>query len=280
MLVRLRKSSWAASVLIAVCLLAGTLQAETVDGPAGPSLGPSLCGLAGSWADRVFGEGDPLQVSGGWWPAAAPPFSFVYDGKTLTTLLPSWQRTAEKQQQPDGTHYVTTWLDAKTGLKAVATATVFKDFPAIDWVLRFENTGTRDTPILEKVQALDIALDTRRQGGGGPRSNPRRRLQPRSLPADGAPLECRRDRLALAPVGGRSSEPHFPFFNLQCGEGGFFTAIGWTGQWAAEINARSDGAVRLQAGMELTHLRLRPGRGHPHAPHHAPALVGRPHRRP
>ncbi len=36
-------------------------------------------------------------------------------------------------------------------------------------------------------------------------------------------------------------------------------AIGWTGQWAASIRYEAEGAVRVQAGMELTHLRLHPG---------------------
>ena len=65
--------------------------------------------------------------------------------------------------------------------------------------------------------------------------------------------------VSMAPVGGRSSDTTFPFFNLQYGDNGFFTAIGWTGQWAAKINRAKNGIVRLQAGMELTHLRLRPG---------------------
>ena len=65
--------------------------------------------------------------------------------------------------------------------------------------------------------------------------------------------------VSFAPVGGRSSDTSFPFFNLDCGYEGLFTAIGWTGQWAAEINRATDGSVHLQAGMELTHLRLHPG---------------------
>jgi alpha-galactosidase len=60
-------------------------------------------------------------------------------------------------------------------------------------------------------------------------------------------------------VGGRSSNRTLPFFNLQCGEEGFFTAIGWTGQWSAALDREAGGATRLAAGMELTHLRLRPG---------------------
>jgi alpha-galactosidase len=40
---------------------------------------------------------------------------------------------------------------------------------------------------------------------------------------------------------------------------GFFTAIGWTGQWAVSASRNDAGATHLQAGMELTHLTLHPG---------------------
>ena len=63
----------------------------------------------------------------------------------------------------------------------------------------------------------------------------------------------------FAPVGGRPSNGTFPFFNLQFGTQGFFTAIGWTGQWAAFIARNTSGSAELQAGMELTHLLLHPG---------------------
>ena len=66
-------------------------------------------------------------------------------------------------------------------------------------------------------------------------------------------------QVALAPVGGRPSNGTFPFFNVQQGARGVFVAIGWTGQWAASLRRDTNGSVRVQAGMELTHLRLHPG---------------------
>ncbi|OGV71681.1 MAG: hypothetical protein A3K19_20590 [Lentisphaerae bacterium RIFOXYB12_FULL_65_16] len=41
----------------------------------------------------------------------------------------------------------------------------------------------------------------------------------------------------MAPSGGRpSNSTAFPFFNVQFGEQGVITAIGWSGQWAAEFD--------------------------------------------
>lgn len=132
---------------------------------------------------------------------------------------------------------------------------VFKDFPAVDWVLRFENTGPSDTPVLEKVQALDITLGS--SVGQAPvldQINGDDCSASSFLPTE-RPIKTGAT-VTLGPVGGRSSNGTFPSFNYRCGDRGFFTAIGWTGQWSAEFNRGKDGATRLRAGMELTHLRL------------------------
>ena len=219
---------------------------------------PSLPPDAIAWAAAVFGDRQGDERTGDWWPAAKPPFSFVYDGKPSETFLHSWQRKTESRQLADRVEYLTSWTDPKTGLKVSATAIAFKDFPAVDWVLRLENTGSQDSPIVEKVQALDIVLATSAeqplvldQINGDDCSL-------RSFLPSERPLKPG-ESLALAPVGGRPSNGTFPFFNLQCGQEGFFTAIGWTGQWSAALHREAGGATRLQAGMELTHLRLHPG---------------------
>jgi alpha-galactosidase len=141
---------------------------------------------------------------------------------------------------------------------ARTTASIFKDFPAVEWVLHFQNTGAADTPILESVQALDAPLRC----------------------ADGDPIvhyakgaTCSMDdfmpltrvlgphgRLYLEPGGGRSSSDFLPFFNLQAEDEGVVMAIGWSGEWAATFSHPDPGpAFHIQAGMALTHLQLHPG---------------------
>jgi alpha-galactosidase len=192
------------------------------------------------------------------WPSRKPPFSFTYQGKSSETLLPSWPRTVQSKELPDRVEHQATWSDPATGLKVVATAMAFKDFPAVDWILRFENTGTKDSPILQDVKALDVALTA-------PPGEPLVLDQIRGDDCSEQsfmPIERKLkpgEEASFAPVGGRPSNGSFPFFNLQCGRGGLFTAIGWTGQWAAAVRRDASGTARLLAGMELTHLSLRPG---------------------
>ncbi len=142
-----------------------------------------------------------------WWPRIRPPFSFVYDGKTSQSLLPSWKRTPGASHTEDRTQFVATWLDTKTGLKVIATATAFNDFPAVEWVLRFENTGTKDSPILENVQALDIVLGTENRQAVVLDQIRGDDCSPQSFLPIERPLKAG-ESVSLAPYGGRSSRRH------------------------------------------------------------------------
>ena len=174
-------------VVIVFCLLAGRSQADTVEGPAGAAVGPSLCGLMGSLGRCEYSANRTRSKSSAadWWPAVEPPFSFVYDGKTSTTLLPSWKQTAEKNQQQDGTHYVTTWLDPKTGLK-VCNGHGLQGFSRrrLGAALREHRHARYADP--GEGPGIGHRLGDPRQRGRGPRPDQRRRLQPAVVPADGA----------------------------------------------------------------------------------------------
>ena len=146
---------------------------------------------------------------------AGPPFSFVLGGKPSAELLKDWKRTAEASDLPDRTRLRVAWTDPKSGLRVAADVVVYKRYPAADWVLRFENTGKQDTPILEDIQALDVTLGDRAGQAAGHAAPPgRRRLQRAVVSADGEPASCRR-KIRLAPNGGRPSNGTFPFLQFR-----------------------------------------------------------------
>ena len=191
--------------------------------------------------------------------ATGLPFSFVYDGAPSAGLLKDWKRTAETKEERSRWIHTFYWTDAKTGLRASATVTAFKRYPAVEWLLHFENTGAQDTPIIENVQTLDAQLRTgyyRKPAVlhqiTGDVCGEQSFLPRETLLEAGKPI-------AFAPVGGRPSNQTFPFFNVQYGDAGLLTAIGWSGQWAARLERFGTGPTRLQAGMEKTRLKLHPG---------------------
>jgi alpha-galactosidase len=237
------------------------------------------CALSPNLAQAVAPTPDELARSRSWAAARfdlaaaaknfVPFFSFQYDGKPSSELLPGWERKQSTRKLDDNrTETTLKWHDPKTGLDLRCVAVEYRDFPVVEWTLYFKNTGEADTPILENVQALDFALDV--QPGYGEVALHRilgcaGSCSTASI-SDFAPVDevlplgvLRR----IAPVGGRSSTSATPFFNLEIPENrGVVVAIGWTGQWAAEFERPyfdKNSKVNVRAGMERTHLKLLPG---------------------
>jgi len=187
-----------------------------------------------------------------------PPFSFVYDGRHSSEFLRDWKFTKEKIRE-DGTkkEFVFTYSSPEKGLVVRCEAVVFKDFPAIEWVLKFRNDGKTDTPIIENIKALDYLF----KGEG--EFVLHRALGSNAQRDDFAPVEewlKQGNEIRIVPLGGRSSNTtSLPFFNLEDkGKGGVLISIGWSGQWLAEFIRKEEG-VQVSAGMELVHLKLHPG---------------------
>jgi hypothetical protein len=89
----------------------------------------------------------------------APPFSFVYDGKPSAKLLKRWKFIVGPITHDAGKRVRQfTYLDAATGLEVICEVKQYEDAAAVEWVLHFKNTGTKPTPILEDVRALDTGF--------------------------------------------------------------------------------------------------------------------------
>lgn len=226
-----------------VCLFGGTAFAQ---GRA--SLSTKVAPDPVKWVSRQFAGGKK------------PPFSFVYDGKTSDRFITGWRYasrtlsvTAEKEV------YLFTYTDPRSGLAVKCEVTAFKDFPAVEWVLHFENTSGNGTPLIEEAKAVDLSFDTapgdlilHHSRGSDARRD------------DFEPLDrtvAEGEQVHLSPAGGRSSDGSaLPFFNIEtAGTGGVVVAVGWTGKWYAGVSRPSARALHLTAGMERMQLSLHAG---------------------
>jgi len=191
--------------------------------------------------------------------ASEPPFSFTCDGRPSAELLKVWElKRSVRKLDDQRTEHTLIWADPTGGLTVRCVAIEYHDFPTVEWTLYFKNTGTADTPVLEKIQALDVQVD---RGNGG------EFLLHHDIgsPADGndyGPLESplkpgTTKRLAAA--GGRPTNSDWSYFNLQWPGEGLIVVVGWPGQWAAEFVRDNARRLSLRAGQELTHFKLLPG---------------------
>ena len=183
------------------------------------------------------------------------PFSFTYDGQPSAKWLAEWPGKKESKRLDDArTQHVLRWTDPKTGLEVRCVAVDYADYPAVEWTVWFRNTGKEDTHILQDVRGMDLAFG----------KHTRKEPTVHYIEGDGAftPHEQRLGRgtaLRFAPRNGRPTDGCFPCYNLDWSDHGVIAAVGWPGQWSACLSCDTQGVVRVQAGQELTHFKLRPG---------------------
>jgi alpha-galactosidase len=213
------------------------------------------------WLDEMHRVAPPAGFKPGL------PFSFTYGGKASAELLPTWEaargagvspaRGDEGGRDTRPAREVLTFRDPATGLLVTCETKRYSDFPAVEWLLTFENTGDKPAPVLENVctwdatamPASDAKMLLHHSRGSG------------CAPDDFAPVTSKPAEVdvTLRPDNGRSSDGGaLPFFNLDWGSGGAVVAVGWSGQWQAFFK-RSGAGVHATAGMQFMKLSLLPG---------------------
>ena len=188
-----------------------------------------------------------------------PPFSFLYDGKPSADLLKQWKcDRASRKLDEHRTERTSVWTDPTTGLQVRCVGIEYNDFPTVEWVVHFKNTGTNDTPILSDIQAVDLALTRSGSGEYVLNHHAGDDCSPNSYAPQQSALEPKSEH-RFAPVGGRPTCAGFPYYNLEWSGEGLIIVIGWPGQWAAQFARDAGNGLRVRGGQELTRFKLHPG---------------------
>jgi alpha-galactosidase len=231
----------------------------------------ALVGCANGLASAHSPTSGELQDAARWFEAAfqapsatnpaagLPPFSFVYDGQTSPALLNGWRLSRLRRQLENRrTEHTLVWTDPATGLAVRCVAIEDQDFPTVEWVVHFRNTGAADTPILSDLRALDIGLERGDKGEFILHHHTGDLCTPDSYAPHQQTLPPKSEQ-RFAPSGGRPTQGAFPYFDVEWPGQGLLAVIGWPGQWEARFTRDAGRGLRLRAGQELTRLRLRPG---------------------
>ena len=206
------------------------------------------------------------------------PFSFTYAGecsRQFLALASQARRTwdldrAEAELDEQRTQCTLTYTDPATGLVVRCEAVVYGEHAAVEWLVTFQNNGDADTPILEDVLAMDVSLT--RAGPGEPE------YQRRWVEWKGAyeNVAARRDSgefvvhhaeggnnriTAFQPladelgpnqrltIGGISSQPDLPFFNVEWPQEGIIAGVGWTAPWRADFARDAKRSLSVRVAM-------------------------------
>lgn len=187
------------------------------------------------------------------------PFSFVYGGRKSADILPGWRASSESRKLDANRRRLTIIrTDPASGLQMRCVAIQYSDYPAVEWTVYLKNTGNKDTPIVENLQALDTTFERTgtdefllHHNVGSPAS--RSDYGPLETPL--TPSSSKR----ISAAGGRPTNTDMSYFNLAWGKQGTIVVVGWPGQWAADFARDSGAGLHVTAGQELTHFKLHPG---------------------
>lgn len=194
------------------------------------------------------------------WLINWPPFSFDWGGATAADFLAA--NVTVTGESAGGRNGCRMEYALPSGLVCIVEQEEFDGFPAVEWVLRFRNDGSEDSPILRDVWALDITLPV----AGKPclYRSPGADLHDYDFQFQREPMYTIHSHYwstrMTAGREGRASVDWLPFFNIDAGNGGgLIVALGWSGQWAAEMSRTEPDKATVRAGLELIHTKLHPG---------------------
>jgi len=191
-----------------------------------------------------------------------PPFSFVYEGKSSFSFIKKWTHSLQKETSydPRVVKYCASYRDPVSGLKLDCHITGYEDFHTVEWVLNFTNTSGKNSSVIEQLNVVDFTALSKSDGDFTlyhAQGSDAKRSDFRPL----ATTFVSGGFMHMEPNGGRSSDDTaFPFFTVESPDHtGIIAAIGWSGNWFADIRQANSKALNLKAGMANLKLFLYSG---------------------
>jgi alpha-galactosidase len=192
------------------------------------------------------------------------PLSFILDGKSSRNFLSTWKYSVTDSSSGDRIIHRIKWSRPDGTFEVRCTLVEYINHPAVEWKLFFRNTGSKNSPALEKVLPLDASICE-------PEGQPNSSL---SIPIIHCSKGSNLTDLEFMPVTeyldleqsyhikshiGRASESFLPFWNLEYRGSGLVTALGWSGDWEADFSYPEKNQAIMKAGMSNIKLFLKPG---------------------
>lgn len=159
---------------------------------------------------------------------AAFPFSFIYDQVKYEGFSEDQFTLIRNENSKDVKKETTDYVMAFAGQLEVTLKTAF--YPAYgiaEWTVWFKNVSDQNSKVIEEMETcLEFAGERPLlRGILGDHEN---FYHPYALELEEMPVTFYTDS-------GRATHIHFPYFNLEYGNGGVMLAIGWAGTWKADF---------------------------------------------
>lgn len=181
-----------------------------------------------------------------------PPVDFTFGGVQFSQDMASWER--KETALSNGTEV--TYTHKQSGVAVRLQYFLYENASAVEWKIRVTNTGSENSPQIQDFYMLSNRFSTKgntslfySKGGNATVDD----FQPVSANLKNG------ESVAIACNGGRSSSGTMPFFNLYTAKDkGYIGAIGWSGQWKAEVE-KDNNVVSVRTRMTDSNFYLEAG---------------------
>ncbi len=166
----------------------------------------------------------------------APAYNFAVGGVSLRDSLADWEFTAGEAEElyRGGKTTEITLKNKNSQMLATVEATIYEENATCEWTVYIKNTGDENSETVSSFYAADFELDIESaelycNKGSYNASD------------DFTPLKARAGwiKRTFAGYKGKSTTDYLPYFNLVGDNYSAVLAVGWSGQWQAEISRKS-----------------------------------------
>ena len=183
---------------------------------------------------------------------SALPVSYTYNGKQYKGLP---ENSCVTRRFVDA-NIVETVFTGKIDdvLNVRAECYTYRDYPAVEWTVYFDNVGTGNSKMLKDVKGIDVVFPKANATlvhNNGDFYSEEGYTVSHTVLKPGATF-------TQAPVGGRPCDRAFPYQRLLFDNWGLNISIGWPGQWSCEYQGKADG-IAFVAGQQTINTYLKPG---------------------
>lgn len=190
-----------------------------------------------------------------------PALSFHYDESDSKSVLSSARHSIKRHIDEQGWSVKRATYRAKNGIEYTIEGRIAPEYPVVEWVCYIENKGSDTTAIFSDILAADLAVAF----AGEENYNYRFRYSLGShdgfddFALKDSIVTPNQSKVSFGARAGWATASYLPFFNIDRGqEEGIIASVGWAGQWKADFTTEGN-TLRIEAGLEKTHLRLYPG---------------------
>lgn len=157
------------------------------------------------------------------------PVNFVYNDKYYSGFSPKYfKKKSETEKAVDGGVQTTTVFSFRGELEVTLVSAVYPEYSAYDYTVYFENNTNKNSGVIRKLNAADIAFDCEGARLKGIYGDYDYMYAPYDFDLKEKPVNFTSTR-------GRACHTYFPYFNLEAEGNGSILALGWGGTWQADF---------------------------------------------